>query len=144
MRRLTGASVVAAAAALAGCGTPSADLFVVHRSGALPGAKLSMLVGDGGTVRCNGGPEREISSSQLIEARRLLRELEGGEDENVTGPLERDLRLRPQPNSILRYTVRAEKGTVAFSDTSRGQPQVFYELARFVRQLAKGPCGLPR
>jgi hypothetical protein len=131
-----------AAAALAGCGTPSADLFVVHRSGSIPGAKLTLLVGDGGTVRCNGGPEREITSAQLITARALLRDLEG--DEEREGPLQRDLHLPAQPNSILRYLVRAEDGTVAFSDTSRAQPRVFFRVAQFTRQMAKGVCGLPR
>lgn len=130
------------AVAAAGCGTPSADLFVVHRSGTIPGARLSLLVGDGGTVRCNGGPERPITSKQLIDARGILDDLEG--DKKSDGPLKRDLRLPGRPNSILRYVVRAEDGTVAFSDTSAGQPHVFYEVAAFTRAMAKGPCGLPR
>ena len=66
MRRL--ALVVVLAAVLAGCGGPSADLFVVQRTGSVPGADLEMLVSDSG-VRCNGGPEREISSDQLLDAR---------------------------------------------------------------------------
>jgi hypothetical protein len=129
---------------LAGCagGTPSADLFVVTRSGSLPGAKLTLLVSDGGFVRCNGGAEREISSSQLIDARALLRDLAGKPDED--GPLDDHVTLAPQRNSILRYSVRAEDGTVAFSDTSKGQPQAFYELAQYTREIAKGVCGLPR
>lgn len=130
------------AAVLAGCGTPSADLFVVHRSGSIPGAKLRLLVGDGGTVRCNGGPERQISSQQLIDARAILRDLEG--DDETDGPLRDDVQLPPRPNSILRYIVRAEDGTVAFSDTSASQPAVFYRVAQFTRQIAKGVCGLPR
>ncbi|HEX6390626.1 MAG TPA: hypothetical protein VFZ89_14300 [Solirubrobacteraceae bacterium] len=129
---------------LAGCGggTPSADLFVVKRSGTIPGAKLTLLVSDGGSVRCNDGPEREISSEQLIDARAILRDLEGERDED--GPIDESLTLPPLRNSIMRYEVRAEDGRVAFSDTSRGQPQVFYEVAKFTRDVAKGACGLPR
>lgn len=137
------AAAAGAALAAAGCGTPSADLFLVHRTGSIPGARLTMLVGDGGTVRCNGGPEREITSKQLIDARAILRDLNGKDDEHP-GPADKDLTLRPGPGSILRYRVRSEDGTVAFSDTSRPQPQVFYRLAQYVRELAKGPCHLPR
>jgi len=135
---------LAAAALLTGCagGTPSADLFVVTRSGSVPGAKLTLLVGDGGTVRCNGGPEKPISSDQLIDARAILHELEG--DEDTEGPLTQDLHLDAPPNSILRYQVRAEDGTVSFADTSKGQPKGFYEVALFTRRIAKGVCGLPR
>ncbi len=141
---MTWLTLAASVAALAGCagGTPSADLFVVTRSGTIPGAKLTLLVSDGGSVRCNGGPEQEISSDQLIDARAILHELEGKRDED--GPIDEDLTLAPRGNSILRYEVRAEDGRVAFSDTSAGQPQVFYELAKFTRDIAKGPCGLPR
>ncbi len=39
-----------AAALLAGCGAPSPDLFVVERSGGIPGARLTMVVDDGGIV----------------------------------------------------------------------------------------------
>jgi hypothetical protein len=129
---------------LAGCagGTPSADLVVVSRSGSIPGAKLTLLVNDGGFVRCNGKPQQEITSKQLIDARAMLRDLEGGKDED--GPITKDLKLAPRPGSTLRYSVRGEDGTVAFADNSAGQPQVFYELAQFTRTMAKDVCGLPR
>ncbi len=35
-------------------------------------------------------------------------------------------------------------GTVAFSDTSAGQPQTFYRLAKLTRDVARGACGLAR
>ena len=38
--------------------------------------------------------------------------------------------------------MRSEDGSVAFSDTSRGQPQVFYAVAKLTRDIAKGVCGL--
>ena len=101
-----------------------------------------MLVCDGGTVSCNRGPEKPITSAQLIEAREITDGLNG--DEENPGPASRGVRLEPGPGSILRYRVRSEKGSVAFSDTSKGQPQVFYRLARLTRQLAKQACGLPR
>lgn len=139
-RLAAGAAVLALAAG--GCAAPSADLFVVTRSGSIPGARLTMLVGDGGTVRCNGGPEHAITSKQLIDARRIAFELNG--DDNHPGLAPDHPRLPPGPTTIMRYVVRSEKGTVAFSDTSPGQPKTFYAVARLTRELAKGACGLPR
>jgi hypothetical protein len=143
MRRvLPVAALSTTAAMIMGCGAPSADLFVVTRSGSIPGARLTMLVGDGGTVRCNGGPEHELTSKQLIDARKITFELNG--DDQDPGPATRNVRLPAGPVTILRYVVRSEKGTVAFSDTSSRQPPAFYKVAKLTRDLAKGPCGLPR
>ena len=44
----------------------------------------------------------------------------------------------------MRYDIRSEDGSVAFSDTSRRQPPVFYRVAKYTRDLAKGVCGLAR
>ena len=131
-----------AVAAVAGCGGPSADLYVLQRSGSIEGAKLRMVVGDGGTVRCNGGKQYEISSAQLIDARAIVDDLNG--DEKEPGPARKSVNLKPGKYTILRYNVRTEFGTVAFSDSSRPQPPVFFALAKLTRDLAKNVCGLAR
>ena len=133
-RRL--AAVVAVGAFACGCGTPSADLFVVTRTGSIPGAGLSLLVRDDGTARCNGGGERTMGDERLLTARELARDLRE--------PAERGTSLAPRPGSIMRYRVRVEDGTVSFSDTSRGQPAVFFRVAAFTREIARDVCGLPR
>jgi len=130
------AAALGAVALLAGCGSPSADLFVVERSGAIPGARLTLLVSDGGTARCDGGPMRDIGSARLLDARALVTDL---------GPeAARDRGLPPGPRAVLRYRVRMEAGTLAFADTSRGQPPAFQRLAAFTREIATRVCGLPR
>jgi hypothetical protein len=133
---------VLAAVALGGCGSRAADLFEVTRTGSIEGANLRLVVTDDGRAVCNGGPDRDITSDQLIDARTALRELQGKDDK--VGPADRRLSLPPGPRSILRYRVRVEGGSVAFSDTSRGQPPVFFRLAQLVRGIARGPCGLAR
>jgi hypothetical protein len=144
MRRAVPATAVLAVLVLAGCSGPTpADLFVVQRTGTIPGARLTLRFIDDGGVSCNGGPRREISSAQLIEARELRRELDGETDEDV-GLAEKHLDLPPGRVTTLSYRVRSENGTVAFSDTSAHQPQAFYRLAQLTREVAKGPCGLPR
>lgn len=140
--RIGAATVALCALALAGCGGPQADLFVVERDGSIPSARLTLLVSDGGTARCNRGEELPITSAQLIDAREIARELNGADEQD--GPADEALQLDPAPGSILRYDVRSEDGSVAFSDNSRRQPQVFYEVAKLTRDIAKEICKLPR
>lgn len=136
--RCAAEAVVAAALviALAGCGSPPADLFVVTRSGSVPGASLRLRVDDGGNAHCNRARAREITSAQLLQARELARQL--GAD------AERHLRLPPGRGSVLRYSVRLEQGTVSFADDSRGLRPEMARLALFTRQVAKQACGLAR
>ena len=138
------ATASAAALALAGCGGPGpADLFLVQRSGSIAGARLTLRITDDGGAFCNGGKRREITSAQLIEARALRTDLDGKKDEDK-GLAEQHLDLPPGRVTTLSYRVRSEGGTVAFSDTSARQPQAFYRLAKLTRDIARGPCGLPR
>lgn len=138
MRRL--AAVVALALtgmALEACGGRSPDLLLVERSGSIPGAKLTLLVNDGGTVRCNGGANRRISEPQLLQARTIVRELE--EDAG------RGRRFAPGAGSILRYRLRMEAGTVEFSDTSTAaRGGAFAKAQLFTRRVAQQACGLVR
>ena len=133
MRRALAAT--AAAALLAGCGTPGADLFVARRAGSVPGAALTMRVIDDGQVICNDR-QHDLPSGLLIAARELVRDL--------TDPAKARTSLAARRGSILRYRISTEDGSVAFADNSRGQPAAFYRAALLVRQIAKGACGLPR
>ena len=136
----TSLALIALAAAIlggAGCGgVMSPDLFAVQRGGAVPGARLNMVVNDGGTVRCNGGPSLKISDPLLLQARSVQTALHD--------PASRALALPPGPQSVFRYAVRTQDGRVSFSDDSRGQPAVFFQLALLVRQIAQQDCHLPR
>lgn len=130
---------VAAAAllalALAGCGSPAADLFVVDRSGSDRNANLSLLVSDDGTVSCNG-TKRPIPNDRLLDARKLTRDL--------SKPAELHLVLPPRPGTVLSYKVRMEAGTLAFSDTSRPLPIAFTQLEVFTKNISEDVCGLRR
>ncbi len=129
-------ALAALACAAAACGTPSADLFVVDREGSLPDAKLTLRVGDGGTVRCDGGDERPIRSEDLLDARQLA--------EDLAPLLDRGLRLPPERGSLLRYRVTGGEGEVRFADNSRGLPRTFGEVIRFTRRIAMSACGRAR
>lgn len=132
MRR---AVLALAAVAVAACGSPPADLFVVTRSGPDPAANLTMVVSDGGSVTCNGR-EHPLDADRLLQARQLARDL--------SKQAELGLELPPGPSANLSYKVRLEAGTVAFSDTSRGNPQAFFRLAAFTKDVSERVCGIVR
>lgn len=129
------ALVLLIAAAVAGCGAQSPDLFEVKRSGPDRPANLTMVVSDGGSVSCNG-KEHPLDAKRLLRARELERDL--------SKQAELGLELPPGPNANLSYRVRLEAGTVAFSDTSRGNPGSFNALAAFTKDVAERVCGIVR
>ena len=132
MRR---AAVALAALLIAGCGTPSPDLFEVTRSGEDRAANLTMVVNDGGQVTCNGR-EHPLDADRLLRARELSRDL--------AEPAELGLELPPGPGANLSYRVRLEAGTVEFSDTSPGNPRAFLRVAAFTKDVAERVCGIVR
>ena len=136
MSRLALLLVVALAAAGAGCGTHPPDLFLLTRTGSIPGADLRLLVRDDGVVHCNGGPRRELSDPQLLQAREIARKLADPAAKHVSLPAGR--------GSVLRYRIRLEQGTVTFSDDSRGQTKEMFRAQSFTRTAATRVCGLRR
>ncbi|HWF50985.1 MAG TPA: hypothetical protein VG294_10130 [Solirubrobacteraceae bacterium] len=122
---------VATVAALSGCGlaVQSADLFGVMRSGG--GKPLTLVVNDGGTLRCNGAPAKPIPDRLLVVARSL------------TGQLDPDARKHldlPSPaGSVYRYKVSLPKGTFSFPDTSAAHRPELAKLEQFVLE-AKSRC----
>jgi hypothetical protein len=130
------AGMAALALAATGCGSEARDLFLVTRSGDVPGARLTLRITDDGRASCNRRPLVEISSDELIAARESTRDLED--------PVKAGLRLAPGPQSVFSYRVRTEEGTVVWSDDSPRQPPVLFKLAKLTRDVAKGPCHLAR
>lgn len=129
-------AAVAVALAVAGCGVDMPDVLALRRAGAIPGAALTVVVNDGGMVRCNAGRERPLPSPLLLDARGFVRDTE------------KDLiahrRFPPRPGSVLSYSVRTEEGSVAWSDTSRPLPAPYFRLALLSRRIAKDVCHLRR
>ena len=121
---------------LTGCGAPSADLFVVTRSGKDRNANLKLLVSDDGTVTCNRRKPVPMGAKRLLDARELARDLE---KQAALG-----LELPKEKGSILAYKVRLQAGTVAFADTSRGLPKTFSRVEAFTSDVAKSVCKVRR
>jgi hypothetical protein len=127
---------LAATLVLVGCaGVTAADLFVVNRSGATPGAQLTLLVDEEGGVTCNGRlAHKKLEDAQIVKAREIQEELQR--------PSAAHLSLPPRAGSTLSYGVRDESGTVSFADNSAGQPVVLHKLQLFVLQTAQQICHL--
>ena len=136
MRRLTLAVAFAAVLTLTACGSPSADLFEVTRSGADANANVKLLVSDGGSVTCNDGPAKPIDAERLLEARELTRALAPQAALSV--------QLEPTAKSTLRYSVRAGAGTVEFSDTSPGRTNAMNRIVAFTKTAIEEICGIER
>lgn len=130
-----GAALLAAAGAAAGCGSPPPDLIEITRTGADRNANVTVLIGDGGTVACNG-EEHKITSDQLLRARVLVGDLG---DQAELG-----IHLPPGPRPTLTYRARMERGSVGFTDTSEGIPATFQRLAQLTKDLAENVCGITR
>jgi len=134
-----GAALAAAAAALvaaaSGCGTPSPDLFMMQRTGTVPGAELKLLISDQ-TARCNDGPAKDLTSEQILEARDIRRDLIDVQEGLVDVP-------KPPPAQIFTFAVTTEHGRLRYSDTTQ-RPPILPRLSRFTRRVAIDTCGLPR
>jgi hypothetical protein len=134
------ALATSATALVAGCASGCGesvelpDLFLIQRTGGA--GKLTLLVNEGGAVRCDGGAARQLSDSQLVLARGLQEEL--------LTPSAKHLTLAPRAGSVFSYAVRDEKGTVHFADNSAGQPSALHQLQAFVLEVAQKVCGLPQ
>jgi hypothetical protein len=130
------AALIAGAAVVAGCGlnVQSPDLFVLKRTG--QGATLTLLVNDGGTIRCNGGRSRRLSDPLLLQARDLANALDGDAKAN--------LRIAATANSVFRYRISLQNGTITFPDTAAagGQYPALARAEQFAVQAAQRACGL--
>jgi hypothetical protein len=121
---------------LAGCGggIKAPDLFIVQRTGSVPGARLTLLVNEEGGVRCNADSMLRLSDPALVQARAI--------QEDLRQPASKHISLPPRAGSVLSYDLRDENGSVRFADNSTGQPAAFRNLALFVLQTAQQVCHL--
>ncbi len=128
-------AVVAAVAALTGCGldVQSPDLFQVTRTG--QGQKLTLLVNDAGTIACNGGKPKSLPDPLLLQARDL--------STNLNSDAKAKLEWHQSPEgSVFSYTVKVQNGTFTFPDTAAQARKELARLELFVVQAAADPCGI--
>jgi hypothetical protein len=133
IRRLVlGACLCTALGALAGCGlaVQSPDLFLLTRT--REGQSVTLLVNDAGTIRCNGGKSRSLSDPLLIQARTLASDLD--KDAKAS------LKIAPPPDSVARFTIRLQNGTISFPDTAASRHHELAEAELFTVQALRQAC----
>jgi hypothetical protein len=134
MRSVAAASVVALVVSACGLAVRSPDLFLLTRTGER--GKLTLLVNDGGTIRCNGKQPRQLSDALLLQARDLA--------SGLGGDAKQGLRVPSEPNSVYEYTIRLQGGTISFPDsaTAGGRYPRLAQAELFALQAAQQACGL--
>jgi hypothetical protein len=122
------------ALALPGCGleVQLQDLFLLTRTG--QGTTLRLVVNDSGTIRCNGGPTRTLSSAQLIQARVLA--------DGLATDATKHLTIARAPDTVFYYRIKLQQGTVAFPDHAAGTHETLAQAELFAAQAAQKPCHL--
>jgi hypothetical protein len=123
---------LAAAVVVAGCGlnVELPDLFLVTRTG--PGPKLTIVVNESGGITCNGGKQKTLSSSQLITARDLA--------QNLSSDAQKKLAIPAPPNTVYRYSVKLQQGSIAFPDRAAATHKYLGQMEAFVLQAAQQYC----
>jgi hypothetical protein len=117
-----------------GCGfqVQSPDLFTMTRTGA--GGSQSVLVNDGGTIRCNGGRSRKLADPLLLRARDLVATLDND--------AKRGLRIAATRGSVFHYTIKFQDGTISFPDTASKSHSELAQAELLAVQLAQQACGI--
>jgi hypothetical protein len=128
----TAAVALTAAVLVAGCGEDlqSPDLFLLTRTG--QGSKLTLLVNDSGTIRCNGGASRQLPDPLLLQARDLASTLDAD--------AKAKLRISAGPESVYAFTIKLPDGTISFPDTAGAQHHELAQAELFTLQAEHGPC----
>jgi hypothetical protein len=127
------ALAVITAMVLTGClNVQAADLFLLTRTG--QGSKLTLLVNDSGTIRCNGGKAKPISNATLIAARDL--------SDNLATDAQNGLTIPEPAGSVYYFRIRMQQGTIAFPDKAAGRRQALAQAELFATQAAQRDCGL--
>jgi hypothetical protein len=128
------AVALCASLAVCGCGleVQAPDLFLLTRVG--EGQRLTILVSDGGTIRCDSQKTKPLSDSLLITARDLA--------DNLDNDAKAKLRIAAGPHSVYEYTIRLQDGTISFPDTAAAKRHELSQAELFTVQAAAQACGI--
>jgi hypothetical protein len=125
---------VAMGLVVSGCGfgIRSPDLFVLTRTGV--GDTLTLLVNDGGTIKCNDRAPRPLAEQLLLRARDLVTMLDADAKQHLSIP--------PTAHSVAHYRVKLQAGTISFPDTAGTHHGELAQVELFTVDAAQQACGL--
>jgi hypothetical protein len=111
------------------CGGPAADLFEVIRSGAIPGADITLVPSGDGSVLCD-------RHSHALPDKLLLT----AENFDLSYHARRHESLPSGRNPVYTYVVRTPDGTFSYSDDSPHLGRELRSLAAWTYTVAKTVC----
>ena len=130
--RLTCATVLAAAAVLAGCGGSPGDLIAIEVHGGAAHRNDRIVVQDNGDATCNGGAAKDIGSAALLDAREL--------EHDVKKDADRAAVYEGGRRGGASYVARTKDGTVRWQEGAPGLPSVLARAQLFALQQGRNLC----
>jgi hypothetical protein len=113
------------------CGGPAASLYGVIRSGAIPGADITLVPSGDGTVTCDGH-SHELPDPLLLTAENLA--------DAMTYAANKRERLSSGPRPVYTYVVTTPSGTFSFSDDSPHLGPTMRQTAAWVYTVTTTVC----
>ena len=125
------ALAAAAAASLARCGGDPGELITITTTGAGEPTQRLAVEADA-RASCDGGPERTLPSSLVLEAREVEREL--------APPARERASYTDGPRGARRYTAATNDGLVTWTEGARGAPRVVAKAILLRQKLKRELC----
>lgn len=125
------AIVLAAVAALAGCGgTPGELITITESGGGEPPLRLTVMADSQGS--CNDGADRTLQSQLILDAREAERELKRPAADRAS--------YADGPRGARRYTATTNDGVVTWVEGARGAPEAVAKATLLAAQLKRALC----
>lgn len=123
--------VLAATAALAGCGGGPGELITITESGGGEApVRLTVLADSQGS--CNSGPNTTLPSGLILDAREAEREL--------ARPAKDRASYADGPRGARRYTATTNDGVVTWVEGARGAPEAVGRATLLAARLKRELC----
>jgi hypothetical protein len=123
-----------AALVAGGCGGEAGDLMAIEVSGGFAGSRgpLDIVVAGDGRGTCNDKPSETVPSDLVIDAREVERDLGDLAEEGA--------RFDTAREGVASYVVRIKAGTVRWTETERGLPEVLPRTQLLALRLDRLLC----
>ena len=123
--------VLAAAAALAGCGgTPGELITITESGGGEPPSRLTVRADSQGS--CNDSAQRTLPSQLILDAREAERKLKRPAADRAS--------YSEGPRGARRYTATTNDGVVTWVEGARGAPEAVAKATLLAAQLKRVLC----
>jgi len=130
MRRVA-LTLVAATAALAGCGGDPGELITITTTGGGEPAQRLVVEGDS-RGSCDRGAERTLPSRLILDAREIERQLEKPARERAS--------YTDGPRGARRYTAATKYGLVTWTEGARSAPPAVARAIQLRQNLKRELC----